>query len=212
MPTLRVSIEGKSVDVPISKTPITIGRQPGLDLTVPAKGASREHLQIGRLKDGSWAAKDLASTNGTIHNGEPLATARLAHGDVLQIGNCRIEFLDPDAPVASPEPRNTEPRNTEAENADPEPEESAPIVLKSKKGRGRRAGADTPRQPAVGKLKRARKKAGKEAPPAEPAPPPEPEAPALHIENEEQLEGWLARRDEFDLLLAGKEKRVLFGK
>ena len=209
MPTLKVMLEGKTIEVPIQKSPLTIGRQPGLDLTIPAKGASREHLRIGRLKDGSWAVKDLGSMNGTLHNGEKLESARLAHGDRLQIGNCVIEFLDPEAAKPEPEP-------------EPEPPKKTPIVLKSKKDREREKGSgDSPKSPVVvtskkdrGKDKQAPKKRGrKEKEQAvEDAPPPEPEIPALLIESEEQLEGMLKNREEFDALLAGNEKRVMFGK
>ena len=94
MPTLRATLDGKTVEKPLNKTPITIGREPGLDFTIPARGASREHVRIGRLKDGSWAMKDLGSTNGTILNGQKVDTARLKHGDKMQIGNCVLEFLD----------------------------------------------------------------------------------------------------------------------
>jgi len=217
MPSLRVTIDGKTTDVPITKTPITIGRQPGLDLTLPAKGASREHLRIGRLKDGSWAAKDLESTNGTLHNGETLATARLAHGDTLQIGNCTLEFIDTDAVEApAPEPEHV---------AEPKPKK--PIILKSKKDRERESGGAKPKEEGkkekksfslkskkdrAGRKDKSKDKAKDKDEPEEEIKPPEPVLPAMMVENEEQLEGWLKRRDEFDLLLTGNEKRVMFVK
>jgi len=180
MPTLRATLNGKTVEKPITQTPITIGRQPGLGFTIPAKGASREHFRIGRLKDGGWAIKDLGSTNGTQLNGEKVDGARLKHGDRIEIGDCVIEFLD--APPPEPE----------------KPKEKKPIVLTSKRDKAKKA-----RKPA---------KDGESKEPAEPEPEPEPEAPAMHIESEEQLEDWLAKREEFDGLLAGSERRVLFGK
>ncbi len=207
MPKLKVTIDGKTVEIPLQKSPMTIGRQPGLDLTIPAKGASREHLRIGRLKDGSWGVRDLGSTNGTLHNGDKLDTARLAHGDRLQIGNCVIEFLDPEAvaPPAPPEP----------------PAEKKPIILKSKKDR-EREGDDKPKKPIVIKSKKERGKKDEKPPqkrgrkskeqPPEDAPPPEPEIPALHLESEEQLEALLKDKEAFDALLKGNEKRVMFGR
>jgi len=198
-------MNGKTVEAPIAKTPITIGRHPGLDITLPAKGASREHLRIGRLKDGSWAAKDLDSTNGTLHNGENLsATVRLSHGDKLQIGDSVLEFLDEEA--AAPE-KVAEPAPAAEPVEAPKPKK--PIVLVSKKDRVRDSGGDKPKKPIVLKSKKDRK-SGKQS--DEPVKPPEPEIPAMHIENEEQLEDWLRRRDEFDALLAGNEKRVIFAK
>ncbi|MHC4850070.1 MAG: FHA domain-containing protein, partial [Planctomycetota bacterium] len=177
MPTLRATLNGKTVEKPIAQTPITIGRQPGLGFTIPAKGASREHFRIGRLKDGGWAIKDLGSTNGTLLNGEKVDGARLKHGDRIEIGDCVIEFLE--APPPEPE----------------KPKKKKPIILKSKRDKAKKA-----RKPA------------KDETPAEPEPEPEPEVPAMHIESEEQLEEWLAKREEFDGLLAGSERRVLFGK
>ncbi|MHC4953115.1 MAG: protein kinase domain-containing protein [Planctomycetota bacterium] len=217
MPALKVTFDGKTIEKPITKTPITIGRQPGLDLSVPARGASREHLRIGRLKDGTWAFRDLGSTNGTLHNGKKVDTARLKHGDTLQFGDCKMEFLD--APAKEPEP--------EPESKPEKTGPKKPIILKSKKDRERESG-DKPKKPIVLKSKkdRGKKKAtakvsdkvktkgkdtAKEAPEPE-APPPKPEAPAELIENEEQLEGWLKRRDELELLLASGKRRFLFGK
>ena len=190
MPTLRATLNGKTVEKPITQTPITIGRQPGLGFTIPTKGASREHFRIGRLKDGGWAIKDLGSTNGTLLNGEKVDGARLKHGDRIEIGDCVIEFLD----APPPEPQ--------------EPKEKKPIILKSKRDKGR-----TSRKPEKKEKpkKEEKGKAKKEAPKieAEPEPEPEPEAPAMHIESEEQLEEWLAKRKEFDSLLAGNERRSI---
>jgi pSer/pThr/pTyr-binding forkhead associated (FHA) protein len=195
MPTLRATLNGKTVEKPITQTPITIGRQPGLGFTIPAKGASREHFRIGRLKDGGWAIKDLGSTNGTQLNGEKVDGARLKHGDRIEIGDCVIEFLD----AQPPEPEKPT-----------EPQEKKPIVLKSKRDKGRASRKPEKKE----KPKKKKGKAKKEAPKieAEPEPEPEPEIPSMHIESEEQLEEWLAKREEFDGLLAGSERRVLFGK
>jgi len=93
MPTLRATLNGKTVERPITQSPMTIGRQPGLAFTIPAKGASREHLRIGRLKDGGWAIKDLGSTNGTLLNGAQLKGAiALSDGDKIVIGQTVIKF------------------------------------------------------------------------------------------------------------------------
>jgi len=169
MPTLRATLNGKTVDKPLTKIPVTLGRQPGLDFTIPAKGASREHLRIGRLKDGTWALQDLGSTNGTKVNGEKVDKARLNHGDTIEIGDCVIEFIDP-----PPEKKQKK--------------EKKPIVLVSKKDRARGK-----KPPAEEKEKA-------------------PEKPAVRIDDEETLEGWLERVEEFDALLTGDDKRVLFGR
>jgi pSer/pThr/pTyr-binding forkhead associated (FHA) protein/tRNA A-37 threonylcarbamoyl transferase component Bud32 len=204
MPILRISIEDQTIERTLTRTPITIGRQPGLDVTIPAKGASREHAQMGRLKDGSWALKDLGSTNGTLLNGEKIATARLKDGDVIQIGNCSLEYIDvPEPapePVAVPEP-------------EPEPVEKKPIALVSKKDR-KRGGAVPVSRPS--KAPKARKGTKKDVAndTAEDQPPEEvvPDLPSERIDSEEKLEAWLKNADEMDRVIQAGEKRFLFGK
>ncbi|MEM8885229.1 MAG: FHA domain-containing serine/threonine-protein kinase [Planctomycetota bacterium] len=187
MPLLRVSFDGKTVEVPLAKSPMTVGRQPGLDLTVPAKGASREHLRLGKLQDGSWAAKDLDSTNGTLLNGERLQQARLKDGDRLQIGNCVMEFVDTAAPEPVEEPKPAKPKE--------------PIVLVSKKDKARSRKPIAPTRP---KPERKTEKT--------PEPPPEPDTPAERIESEEQLQGLLKDREAFQSALSKGDTRYLFGR
>jgi pSer/pThr/pTyr-binding forkhead associated (FHA) protein len=69
----------------------TIGRAVGADFIVDAAMVSRVHCRLTSLPDGALEVRDLESTNGTFVNGQRIETARLAHGDRLQIG--RLELL-----------------------------------------------------------------------------------------------------------------------
>jgi len=139
MPTLRVTVNGETSEIDLdSKASWTAGRNPGLDLTLPVKEASREHLRIGRLKGGGWGVQDLGSTNGTLLNGEPVKGARLSHKDTLAIGrDCTLEFLDP--PAAPVPTRSRSPRRS----ADKRP--AAPVP---KRAREKAAADEPPPEPA----------------------------------------------------------------
>ncbi|MEN8183370.1 MAG: DUF4388 domain-containing protein [Myxococcota bacterium] len=71
---------------------VVIGRGVACGLTLPSPAASRQHAEIfpsGR----AWSIRDLASTNGTFVNGEPLSAPRpLVPGDVIRIGDQSITF------------------------------------------------------------------------------------------------------------------------
>jgi pSer/pThr/pTyr-binding forkhead associated (FHA) protein len=69
----------------------TVGRATGADFIVDAALVSRVHCRLTALDDGGLEVRDLESTNGTFVNGERIDTARLAHGDLLQVG--RVEMM-----------------------------------------------------------------------------------------------------------------------
>jgi pSer/pThr/pTyr-binding forkhead associated (FHA) protein len=69
----------------------TIGRATGADFIIDAALVSRVHCRLTSLPDGGLEVLDLESTNGTFVNGSRIESARLAHGDHLQVG--RIELL-----------------------------------------------------------------------------------------------------------------------
>jgi hypothetical protein len=50
---------------PISKTPIEIGREEGLDLVLKSPKVSRHQARLERRKDGQYTIMDLGSSNGT---------------------------------------------------------------------------------------------------------------------------------------------------
>ena len=71
--------------------PKTIGRATGADFIVDAALISRVHCRLTVLADGALEVKDLDSTNGTFVNGTRVETARVAPGDMIQVG--RVEII-----------------------------------------------------------------------------------------------------------------------
>ena len=54
---------------------------------------SQRHAEVGRLPDGLYFLKDLASTNGTFLNGRRVEYSPMHSGDVIQIGETLLRFL-----------------------------------------------------------------------------------------------------------------------
>lgn len=62
-----------------------VGREPGMAVSVPMEGVSRQHARI--LWDGKFYwIEDLKSTNGTFLNGQPVEREKLRHLDVITLG------------------------------------------------------------------------------------------------------------------------------
>jgi diguanylate cyclase (GGDEF)-like protein len=79
--------------------PVTIGRDPKIELTLQDEGISRRHCRITFDKDKSaFIIEDLGSTNGTLLNGKPLqAPKKLEAGDRIFVGACVLKFTYSDA-------------------------------------------------------------------------------------------------------------------
>ena len=71
-----------------------IGRNPTTDITLLDEGISREHaiIQYDEETD-AFSVEDLQSTNGTKVNGKRVRSAVLSHGDEVQVGHTRFQFL-----------------------------------------------------------------------------------------------------------------------
>jgi pSer/pThr/pTyr-binding forkhead associated (FHA) protein len=71
------------------------GREPGLDIPLPADGyASHRHARFLHSADGD-AVEDLQSTNGTFVNGERLIGLRpLQPGDLITIGQTQLTYQE----------------------------------------------------------------------------------------------------------------------
>ena len=70
----------------LTRSEIIIGRDPGVDVTIPSAAVSRRHARLTREGD-AYMLEDLGSSNGTYLNGERL-TARhlLMSGDKIRFG------------------------------------------------------------------------------------------------------------------------------
>ena len=94
MPKLIVSLDEKIVDeIPIEKEIITIGRRTDNDICLDNLGISGYHSQISTVLDDSFL-EDLNSTNGTFVNSKIVKKHALKDGDVIDIGNHRIKYVN----------------------------------------------------------------------------------------------------------------------
>ncbi len=77
----------------------TIGRAVECDIVITSKRVSREHARLNR-SGRRVMLEDAGSTNGTFLNGERLLGAmELRDGDLIDIGDVRFTFRDPDTTI-----------------------------------------------------------------------------------------------------------------
>ena len=94
MPKLIVSLEEKIIDeIPIEKEIITIGRRTDNDICLDNLGISGYHSQISTVLDDCFL-EDLNSTNGTFVNSKIVKKHALKDGDIIDIGNHRIKYVN----------------------------------------------------------------------------------------------------------------------
>jgi hypothetical protein len=84
-----------------------IGRTLENDLPIDSQFISRHHAQI-ISSDGSSIIEDLNSTNGITHNGKRIRRRVLNDGDVLQIGEHELAYMDERQTRSRPRSRNSE--------------------------------------------------------------------------------------------------------
>jgi diguanylate cyclase (GGDEF)-like protein len=98
-----VSLRGEllAVPIPLDRDEVTLGRALEADVRINDSRASRLHARIiveRNAEHGSVRCiiRDLASTNGTLINGQPLTEAVLSEGDKIAIGDqlFRFDMLD----------------------------------------------------------------------------------------------------------------------
>ncbi len=82
--------KGKKVD--LGKERISIGKKEDNSFIVNDRTVSRNHVEIVQEQD-SFLLRDMGSTNGTFINDTRVREAYLSPGDVIRIGNTRIEFI-----------------------------------------------------------------------------------------------------------------------
>lgn len=100
MPKLILMQDGQSVDIPLDRQKILLGRLPECDIRLNSNMVSRRHAEI--TIDGSEVAiADLGSGNGTYLNGNRLGEGQsiLTPGDRVKLGPILIRVED-DGPPA----------------------------------------------------------------------------------------------------------------
>jgi hypothetical protein len=85
---LLVSDDKRTV---VSGEPFVIGRARECDLVLDDPNVSRRHAEL-RREDGTWAVRDLGSTNGIKLNGQRSRGGRLSPGDEITLGLSRLTF------------------------------------------------------------------------------------------------------------------------
>ncbi|MDR2253179.1 MAG: FHA domain-containing protein [Bifidobacteriaceae bacterium] len=83
----------KGATLPLTRSPVVIGRSSTANLVLDDEFASGRHAQIvPRL--GGWTLEDLGSTNGTFVGRERITGPReLSAGESIKIGNTTLEVL-----------------------------------------------------------------------------------------------------------------------
>lgn len=92
----------KGETVPIDPEGITVGRRPSNGLQVVESSVSGVHAEF-EVDGQGVVLRDLNSTNGTRVGAERVQQRRLAHGDVVHLGNVRFTFLDGELAEPAPE-------------------------------------------------------------------------------------------------------------
>lgn len=93
--------------IPLKQGETIVGRSPHCTVVISNRRISRQHCSL-TLEHDTLRVSDLGSSNGTWVNGAPVTEAtRLNAGDLLELGEERLEVLDAD-PRAPREVRDTQ--------------------------------------------------------------------------------------------------------
>lgn len=78
----------------LARTLLRIGRETDNDICLQDITVHRYHAAIHRTEDAEFVITDLSSVggNGVVVNGRPVAEARLASGDLIELGKARLKF------------------------------------------------------------------------------------------------------------------------
>jgi pSer/pThr/pTyr-binding forkhead associated (FHA) protein len=92
--------DGTTLDVPLKRERMTIGRRADNDICLPNLAVSGEHAAVVTILADSFL-EDLGSTNGTLVNGSPVSKHLLRDSDQIDVGRHIMVFcVDEDAVLA----------------------------------------------------------------------------------------------------------------
>jgi len=119
MASLHISMpDGSEFEYVLGPQTARIGRDAQNEIPLQDGSVSTFHAEI-RCQEGKYFVHDLGSTNGIRVNGERVAEAALANGDLVRFGNIRAKFVGEETaaapvqqPVASPPAAATSPAPT----------------------------------------------------------------------------------------------------
>src|SRR5271170_6012637 len=93
--------DGTTLDVPLKRERMTIGRRADNDICLPDLAVSGEHAVVVTILADSFL-EDLGSTNGTLVNGKAIGKHFLRDRDRIDIGHHRLIYCaDDDATMSS---------------------------------------------------------------------------------------------------------------
>jgi hypothetical protein len=98
--------DGSTVDIPIPPDePVTFGRDASNMVVLQSTFVSKRHATVG-IEGGQFIVRDLKSANGTRVNGEPAILTPLSPGDVIEVGDQTLTFVERGTPrvKAAPPP------------------------------------------------------------------------------------------------------------
>jgi type II secretory pathway predicted ATPase ExeA len=95
---LVVTCEGRVVRTAALRGRMLIGRSTDNDLHLPSRYVSSHHAAILQMEQGHYYIVDLNSANGVLVNGKSVSNSPLLDGDVLSLGQFRInvELCNPE--------------------------------------------------------------------------------------------------------------------
>ena len=87
-------VGARPAQIQIRRDMLRIGREDDNDIRIPAMGVHRYHAAIHREDFGDYRITDLSGLdgNGIAVNGQRCSDARLADGDLIQLGPGRLRF------------------------------------------------------------------------------------------------------------------------
>lgn len=92
MPKLVLKYEDRILkDVPVTSSPVTIGRVPGNTIAIDNPAVSSQHARV-IVEGGQYVVEDLGSTNGTFVKEQAIKKHILQEGDVIRIGKHTLTF------------------------------------------------------------------------------------------------------------------------
>jgi hypothetical protein len=103
--------DGSTVDIPIPPDePVTLGRDATNMVVLQSTFVSKRHATVG-IEGGQFVVRDLKSANGTRVNGETATLTPIVPGDVIEVGDQTLTFVDRGTPKAkkpAPAPKQPE--------------------------------------------------------------------------------------------------------
>jgi adenylate cyclase len=98
MPSFDIQApDNKTFVYQLTRPEVTIGRDLQNDLVLADPRVSRRHAIVRQTADGIRLS-DLKTNNGTFVNGQRITEVKLADGDAIKIGNCKLTFTAVEPP------------------------------------------------------------------------------------------------------------------